>query len=98
MTKRLKKVKIAGHWYRIKWVKGLYRDHDTAGMSNANKLTIELDPTGKRSHQMEVFIHEVVEQLNYRYELNLPHNTISALGAGIFQVLNDNPGILEGID
>mgnify|MGYP001306725833 CR=1 FL=1 len=35
-------------------------------------------------------LHEILEALNIMYELNLPHQTISILEAGIFQVLRDN--------
>jgi len=93
----MKKIKIAGHWYRVKFKPNLYRDNDAAGRSNANKNTIDLDPTGTKSHQREVLWHEIIEQLNYRYELGLPHEKITILGASIFQVIEDNPKLLEGV-
>ncbi len=88
------RIKIGGHWYRVEWKKNLYRDHDAAGMSNANKLTIDLDPTGEPSHIDEIFWHEIIEQINYRFELNLPHDKISILGAVLHQIVTDNPGLL----
>lgn len=95
--KRLKTVKIGGRTYRIKYKDGLARLHDAAGRSCASKCTIDIDPVGATHHKREIFWHEVIEQLNYIYELNLPHSTITVLGAGLYQVLADNPGILEGI-
>lgn len=93
--KHLPKVKIGGHRYRVKWKKGLARLHDAAGMSCASNLTIILDPDGKQSHISAVFWHEVVEQVNYLHELNLPHETITTLGECLYQVLADNPGIVK---
>jgi hypothetical protein len=95
--KSVKRIKIAGHWYKVQYKDNLARDNDAAGRSNANKLTIDLDPTGATSHKQEILIHEIVEQLNYRFELGMPHGTISSISAGLYQVLTDNPGILEGI-
>jgi hypothetical protein len=90
-----KTVKIGGHHYRIKWKKNLARREDAAGRSCASNLAIHLDPDGSKSHIDEVFWHEVIEQINYLYELNLPHAQISILGAAFFQVLSDNPKIVK---
>ena len=91
----LPKVKIGGHQYKIRYKKGLARLHDAAGMSCASNLSIILDPDGKQSHIDEVFWHEVVEQINYQHELNLPHNTITTFGCCLQQVLADNPRIVK---
>ena len=90
-----KTVKIGGHIYKIKYKRGLARLHDAAGMSCASTLDITLDPDGKKSHIDEVFWHEVIEQINYLYELNLPHPTISVLGSGLQQVLTDNKKVVK---
>ena len=92
-----KRIKIAGHSYKVKFKPNLYRDNDAAGRSNANKCTIDLDPTGSESHQCEILLHEIVEQINYRFELNLSHDKISILGASFWQVLNDNPDLFLGV-
>jgi hypothetical protein len=87
-------VKIAGHRYKVIFKKNLYRDYDAAGRSCANNLVIDLDPTGAESHIDEVFWHEVVEQLNYRYELGLSHEKISVLGVALHQFYADNPDFM----
>ncbi len=92
---KLPKVKIGGHRYRVSYKPNLARNHEAAGMSCANTLEIILDPEGKKSHINEVFWHEVVEQINYLHELDLPHATISTLGSCIQQVLTDNPEITK---
>jgi hypothetical protein len=92
---KLPKVKIGGHRYRVIWKKELARLHGVAGMSCASNLSIILDPAGKQSHISAVFWHEVVEQINYLHELNLPHETITTLGECWYQVLADNPRIVK---
>jgi hypothetical protein len=89
------RVKIGGHHYRIKYKKSLARNLDAAGMSCANNLSILLEKDGKKSHIDEVFWHEIVEQINFLYELNLPHNTITTLGCSLHQVLTDNHEIVR---
>ena len=93
--KKLPKIKIGGRRYRIRWKKNLARHHDAAGMSCASNQTIVLDSGGKKSHIDAVFWHEVVEQINYIHELNLPHPTITTLGECLQQVLSDNPRIVK---
>jgi hypothetical protein len=39
---------------------------------------------------METLIHEILEAINTKLELNLEHQVISALGASLFAVLKDN--------
>jgi hypothetical protein len=95
MKRHLPKCKIGGHKYGIKWKKELARLHDAAGMSCASNLSIILDPAGKESHVKAVFWHEVIEQINYLHELNLPHETITTIGECVFQVLTDNKKIVR---
>jgi hypothetical protein len=89
------KIKIGGHCYHIRYEKGLARNHEAAGMSCANELSIILDPDGKKSHINEIFWHEVVEQINYLHELSLSHSTITTLGTCLQQILSDNPETVE---
>lgn len=90
-----KTVKIAGHQYRVKFKKNLQRDFNAQGMSCDTNLTILLDPSGKKSHQKEVLAHEIVEQWNYRYEIGLSHDKITILGIALFQLLEENPNLME---
>lgn len=41
--------------------------------------------------QDSALIHEMIEALNYIYELNLDHNVITSLEGGFYQFLKDNP-------
>lgn len=48
-------------------------------------------------HAKSVLLHEVLETINYRLELDLKHNQITQLEAGLFSVLRDNPKFVEFI-
>jgi len=43
-----------------------------------------------RDQQISTMLHEIIEGLDYHLELKLEHNQISALEAGLFQVLTTN--------
>jgi len=45
--------------------------------------------------QLSTLLHEVIEALDTSLELDMDHNQITAMEAGIFQVLRDNPVLCE---
>lgn len=46
-------------------------------------------------HQKSVLLHEIIEALNYRLEMNLEHEKITQLEAGLFTVFRDNPELAK---
>lgn len=46
-------------------------------------------------HKTSVLLHEIIEALNYRLELDLDHSKITCLEAGLIQVFYDNPGLVK---
>lgn len=69
--------------------------------SGANVNAGSVDSTGCKifistkvnspTHQRAVLLHEILEALNYRLELNLKHDKITQLESGLFSVFSDNP-------
>lgn len=57
---------------------------------NSNQQKIWIDTNQCEEAQISCLIHEILEALDYHYELELPHKTISILEAGLFQVIKDN--------
>ncbi len=89
------KVKIGGHEYSCKVVPCLGRDYGADGRSCGNSLEIEIEETLPQQNKESVLIHEILEQINYRYELNLPHEKITILETALYQVIRDNPEIFK---
>jgi hypothetical protein len=87
------KLKIAGYPYNVEYQEGLIEKEEACGMSSGDKLEIVIDPRLSPEMKMSTLIHEVIESLNYHYELGLKHNVIATLEAGLFQVVNDNPEV-----
>lgn len=88
-----KQVKIAGYTYNVSNDKNLSRDYNANGMSCANDLTIQIDNSLPQQNQESTLLHEIIEQINYRYEFGLEHNKITILETALYQVIQDNKEI-----
>lgn len=57
-----------------------------------NEIRIYGDDT---EHHITTLIHEILEVINTKLELDLEHGNITRLSQSIFQVLNSNDDLLE---
>jgi predicted heme/steroid binding protein len=89
------KIKIGGLVYRVSTDNALGRDRNRLGESSGNDLTIAIDSSIPRQNKESVILHEVLEQINYRYELCLDHEKITVLETALYQVMKDNPSFME---
>jgi len=82
------KLKILGHSYDVI----LIDDNETSGFGslNPNTNTIRLNKNKTQSQIESTLLHEIIEALDHNLELKLEHRQISALEAGLYQVLRDN--------
>lgn len=83
-------IKIGGHVYSVSSSNTLARDNDAHGSSCGNALEITIDTTIPEQNQESALLHEILEQINYRYELRLEHRQITILESALYQVLRDN--------
>ena len=86
--KILDKVKVLGHDYKILMVD--LNETDQFGTMNQNTLIIRLNKNKAQSQINETLLHEIIEALNHDLEIGLEHRQISAIEAGLYQVLKDN--------
>lgn len=92
-------IKIMGHDYTLLADPNLSRDRAANGECNSNELTITIDPTIKSSRIDEVYIHEVLEALQYHGQLELEHNKLSLIAELFVMFLKDNhPEIFPLVD
>ncbi|MFT9493405.1 hypothetical protein [Anaerosolibacter sp.] len=85
-----KEIKIGGYDYTVSMENSLSRDNNAFGMSCGNAQTIKIDATLPKQNQESTLLHEIIEQINFRYELRLPHEQITILESALYQVLKDN--------
>ena len=89
ILKRITKVKVGGLIYKIKYVHPHVIDGD-CGKFDANNLTILINESLSLEMQRTTILHEIIEAINYNYELNLKHNKITTLESTFFQILKEN--------
>ena len=85
-----KTIKIGGHNVEIRQDDKVMRDRGNHGASQCNDLWIELDNTTPETQQASTLLHEILEQVNYLYEIGLEHRQITLLESTLYQVLKDN--------
>lgn len=88
------KLKILGHEYSVIQDPNLYFDETNCAIIHLGKCEIRISTQHPTSRQEEGLIHEIVEALNYHFQLKLEHDKLSQIGEGLYQVLKDN-GLLK---
>jgi len=92
----ISKLKIFGFIYTIKTEFDRGNVDGLAGQCNAIKTEITISTAmNSKPHQKSVLIHEIIEAINYHLELKLDHTAITGLETGLYQVIVDNPELLE---
>lgn len=89
------KIKIGGLIYDVKHQKNVSRDRGSLGISCGNSQEIEIEESLSDQMKKHVLIHEIIEQINFLYELDLPHPKILILEAAIYQVITDNSEVFK---
>jgi len=87
-----KHVKIAGYDYRVISEVGKMHERcadDPAAMTPATQM-IWIDTKQTPDGQVSALFHEILEAINYHYQLSLKHNVLSVLETALYQVLKDN--------
>lgn len=77
--KKPKSVKLGPHTVPIRYVPHV--EYGTAyGCFDPATLNISIDETIEGALLVETIIHEIIEAVNFLFELNLKHNKIQTLG------------------
>ena len=85
-----KKILVGGLLYEISYEENMLRDRSSYGQSSGNKQSIVLDPKVSQQLQETTFIHEVLHQIDFVYNIGLKHEDIYALEAGLYAFLKNN--------
>lgn len=84
-------IKVLGHNYAVVYdPKLLAKSNGNPGEVNYFLNEIVLSDEVPDSSRNETLIHEILEVLNNRLQLEIPHNTITVLSEGLYQTLRDN--------
>lgn len=84
------KIKVGGHVIDIKFANT--KNIDTAGYYDTyyNLIRIRKDEDTPESNISEVFLHEILEVIRAKNNLDIDHTYLTVLSENLFQVLRDN--------
>ena len=90
-----KKLEIMGRDYKVKLedTPTVPRDDEEVpvmGYMHSMKQVIALDKSLTEEMLLSVLIHEALEAVVFRLEIDLPHNYITMLETAVYQLLVDN--------
>jgi len=84
------KIKVGGHVIDIKMLQskhicgpGMYNDFHQL-------ISLEKDVDTKESNVAETFLHEIIEAIKIKNNLDIDHTHLTVLSEGLFQVIRDN--------
>ena len=88
-------VKIGGLLFTVKEKANEIRDNSRSGSSCGNTQQISIDKDISQQFKETTFIHEVLHQLDFVYNIGLEHQQIFQLEAGIYAFIKDNPNMFK---
>lgn len=89
------KVKIGGLIYSVEEKENELRDGAQFGSSCGNTQQIVLEKSISKQLKEMVFIHEIIHQIDFVYNIGLEHQKVYQLEAGLYAFIKDNPGVFE---
>lgn len=89
------KVKIGGLKFTIQEKEHELRDKQCSGRSCGNTQQIVLDKGISKQFKETTFIHEVIHQIDFVYNIGLEHQQVFQLEAGIYAFIKDNPNLFK---
>lgn len=83
-------LKILGHEYEVSIVDSTRYNGDNCGFCDTVAAKIRLSDDLAPDMLASTLLHEVLEAINFHLELKMEHHVLTALEAGMYQVLKDN--------
>lgn len=86
---------IDGLKYKVNFEKYLARDKEALGTHCGNSAIITIDIDLTLQVKQKTLLHEIIEALNYNYQLDLTHDKICVLETALFSVFKSNKNLLD---
>lgn len=88
-------IKIGGINYKLKQMDNYARDFGMMGSHCGNSSEIIIDKGLIKDRKEKTIIHEILEAINFEYELDIDHNKITTLETSLYAVIKDNKNLIE---
>ncbi len=89
------KIKIGGTNYTIGIKNRVLERFKVAGQTDFFNSTILLEANLTEGNTLLTVLHEIIECISRQYYMDIPHELINELEAHLFDVLVDNPKLLQ---
>lgn len=86
-----KKLRILGKTYTVELAPGITE----YGLCDEENQTIKVRPVKGGDVVKDTLIHECIHAIDFSMHTDLTEKQVSALGAGIWALLNDNPELMR---
>lgn len=90
-----KKIKIGALTFKIKYEKNLTGGSNNLGEMRPMPQEIAIEVNLAPDIKERTFLHEVIEAIDYNYNLSLEHYKIEILGAALQSFIKDNPKVFS---
>lgn len=83
-------INILGYEYEVNLSQTEKQIGGQLGNLDGKYLLIDIASDMNPQQILSTLLHEIIEAINFHSQLNLPHESISLLEAGLFQILTAN--------
>ena len=95
MGDAIKRLKIIGKPYTVKWHKGGIPGEDNAGSCEHMRAVIDVSLNQCEAQKRDTLLHETIHAIDYAAHLALNENQVHALAALLLHTMRDNPKFVE---
>lgn len=89
------KIKIGGLIFTVEEKFNEVRDKNQSGSSCGNTQEIIIDKDISQQLKETTFIHEIIHQIDFVYNIGLEHQQVYQLETGLYSFIKDNPIIFS---
>jgi len=83
-------IKLGGHAIKVELVDTAHITGKGSFNNYHNLIRLEKEPDTPEDNVSECFLHEILEAIKYKNNLDLDHKDLTVISETLFQVLRDN--------
>jgi len=94
---KINKIRILGIDYGLYFLENVFDDNfeEVCGTCQSDLTRIEISNQMPESMKKATVLHEIIEALVARLDIQIDHHYIELLEMGLSQVINDNPELIN---
>lgn len=84
------KIKLGGKEFDLEFKENYFQASGNWGWNNQNEAKIIVDASIPKDQRKETLIHELIETINFNFELKLEHKVISTISNALTEYILSN--------